>query len=430
MSDHEMTQTATGQKLRPWEREPVLRKLGLFAPSLLVLTVLGLSFLARSISFAGDGVGCSGPAALISGTPDLTVIAPKPTTETCTVVQKAENSNENTDQTAVESPSSSQTRKKPRSKRPSPEESSTPPTGRPAGAQRQETASAAKHIPFVRLVERKGEPQFLQTAVVTYRPTSKSRENSTGQAVEDQQKFPPDLQIDLVGVIHIAERSYYERLNRQLRNYDVVLYELVAPEGTRAEPGARPSHPISAIQLSAKDFLGLSFQLDVIDYHRDNFVHADMSPEELSQAMKERGESVWAMFFRAFGYGLARSQSSQSRTSDTDFVTALFSKDRQLQMKRFFARQLADDVEGQIRVLEGPEGSTLISGRNDKVLQVLQKQIVAGHRKIAIFYGAGHMFHFHQRLLEFGLTPEKIRWLNAWDLRAPSAAQTEKDKTP
>lgn len=281
---------------------------------------------------------------------------------------------------------------------------------------------------FVRLLERKGEPQSLQTAIVSYRPAAKkppnegsSGEKSEGSAGQNSENLPENLQIDLVGVIHIGEQAYYEQLNRILRSYDVVLYELVAPEGTRAEPGVRPAHPISAIQMSLKNFLGLSFQLDVIDYHRPNFVHADMSPEEFSQSMAERGESLWAMFLRAFGYEFARNQMGNRRASDADFLVALFSKDRQLQMKRIFASQLAEDVSGQIRALEGPQGSTLISGRNEKVIQVLRRQIEAGHRKIAIFYGAGHMEHFHQRLKELGLSPAKTRWLDAWDLRGPAS---------
>ena len=281
---------------------------------------------------------------------------------------------------------------------------------------------------FIRLQKKKGEPQFLQTAIVSYQPRAedpaeKSVTGNSRQNAAAEKKLPPDLRVDLVGVIHIAEQGYYEELNKQLRRYDVVLYELVAPEGTRVTPGTRSAHPVSVIQRSMTDFLGLVFQLDAIDYHRPNFVHADMSPEEFTRSMEEKGENFWTMFFRAFGYEFAKSQARQSGGNDLDFFKALFSKDRQLEMKRLFAEQLAEDVEGQIRALEGPQGSTLISGRNEKVLQVLRDQIGLGHRRIAIFYGAGHMYHFHERLLELGLVPVKTKWLNAWDLRAPSSNQ-------
>jgi len=287
-------------------------------------------------------------------------------------------------------------------------------------------ASVPKEEPspqFIRLQKKDGEPQFLQTAIVSYRPrpqAEKSAVNGSERKPATENKLPPALRVDLVGVIHIAERSYYEELNKRLHQYDVVLYELVAPEGTRVTPGTRSAHPVSIIQRSMTDFLGLVFQLDAIDYQRPNFVHADMSPEEFTRSMEEKGENLWTMFFRAFGYEFARSQARQSGSNDLDFLRALFSKDRQLEMKRLFAEQLAEDVEGQIRALEGPQGSPLISGRNEKVLEVLREQIAQGHRRIAIFYGAGHMYHFHERLVELGLVPVKTKWLNAWDLREPS----------
>lgn len=430
MSGHRITVGIGGQTGYHRRRALSFRKLGLFSSLLLAAVLAGFSLPANQTTTTGDDMAHSGFVHCGSAAAELALVPSQHASEACILAEDIKSSGGSTDDKAGQSPGGLRSRKRQRLKQPSRDQSAASGTDKPAGERPQDTASGAARVQFVRLVERKGEPQFLQTAIVSYRPTASPSEGPASETGGTEQSLPPDLQIDLVGVIHIAEQSYYERLNRLLRNYDVVLYELVAPEGTRVQPGTRSSHPISAIQVSAKDFLGLAFQLDVIDYQRENFVHADMSPEEFSQAMKERGESVWAIFFRAFGYGLARSQSRQDRSDEGDFLAALFSKDRQLQMKRLFARQLAEDVEGQIRVLEGPEGSTLISGRNDKVLQVLQKQIAAGHRRIAIFYGAGHMFHFHRRLLELGLTPTKTRWLNAWDLRATAASETEKVKTP
>ncbi|GAB4129915.1 hypothetical protein JCM17478_17260 [Thermopirellula anaerolimosa] len=246
----------------------------------------------------------------------------------------------------------------------------------------------------------------MQTAIVTYR---------TKPGME---QIPADLQVDLVGVIHLGERAYYEKLNDILAKYDVVLYELVAPEGTRVPPGGGQSnHPISFLQRGMTTILGLTYQLSVIDYQRDNFVHADLSPDEFTKSMEERGESLWAMALRSMGYQMAKNASGKAKVSDADILAALFSKNRNLELKRAFARQLAEDPEGQIQAMEGPQGSTLIAGRNERVLEVLRREIAQGRRRIAIFYGAGHMPHFHDRLTEIGLQVTKTRWLNAWDLR-------------
>lgn len=262
---------------------------------------------------------------------------------------------------------------------------------------------------FIRLLEKKDQPIALQTSIVTYR-TKPGADN-----------LPADLQVDLVGVIHMGETAYYQTLNEILAKYDVVLYELVAPEGTRVPAGGgRSDHPISFLQRGMTAILGLTYQLSAIDYHRDNFVHADLSPDEFAKSMEERGESLWAMALRSMGYQMAKNASGKAKVSDADLLAAFFSKNRNLELKRIFARQLAEDPEGQIQAMEGPEGSTLIAGRNERVLEVLRREIAKGHRKIAIFYGAGHMPHFHQRLTEIGLQVTKTRWLNAWDLRDPA----------
>ncbi len=71
--------------------------------------------------------------------------------------------------------------------------------------------------------------------------------------------------------------------------------------------------------------------------------------------------------------------------------------------------------------LEGPNGSTLISGRNQKAVDVLREQIDAGKRKIAIFYGAAHMFDFENRLADqFKMKPVETRWFEAWNLKSPA----------
>lgn len=264
---------------------------------------------------------------------------------------------------------------------------------------------------FIRLLKKDDEPMFLQTAIVRYKPTS-----------TQQQNWPKNLRIDLVGVIHIAERAYYEDLNKRFQAYDVVLYELVAPEGTRVTPGQSSNHPVSVLQQGMTNLLGLTHQLDAIDYNRPNFVHADMSPQEFTEAMRERGESMWTTFLRAFGYQWAKNMTNESQPSDLEVLNALFRQDREWRLKRIFAEQLADDVEGSVRAIEGPSGSTLISGRNERVLEVLQKQVSLGKRTIAVLYGAGHMPHFHQRFVELGLTPTKTIWLNAWDLREPASS--------
>ncbi len=76
-------------------------------------------------------------------------------------------------------------------------------------------------------------------------------------------------------------------------------------------------------------------------------------------------------------------------------------------------------MESLLVGLSGPDGSTLITERNKRALEVLDRQIDAGKRKMAVFYGAGHLSDMHKRLLtRQHMVPVKITWIDAWNLRA------------
>jgi hypothetical protein len=222
-----------------------------------------------------------------------------------------------------------------------------------------------------------------------------------------------------VAAIHIADKSYYDQLNREFKGYDAVLYELVAPEDSNVPKPGDPtgSHPISLLQNGMKDLLGLEFQLKGIDYTRKNMVHADMSPDQFAESMRERGETAMTMLVRMLGYALTQEAGTKSDAGYTDILLALFDKDRTLALKRVMAEQF-ENGEGAMAAFDGPRGSTLISGRNQVALDVLRKEILAGKRKIAIFYGAAHMPDLQKRLHDqFGMKPVEIHWLSAWNLK-------------
>jgi hypothetical protein len=225
------------------------------------------------------------------------------------------------------------------------------------------------------------------------------------------------LAVDLVGAIHIADKAYYDKLNRRFKKYDAVLYELVAPEEANVPtPGQSSGGVIGGLQGGMKSLLDLEHQLDWIDYGARNMVHADMSPEEFSETMKRRKESFAGMFFRLLGRALAEQSEDPLGTSDWQMLAALFAPDRAHQLKLLMAEEFSD-LEGQIGVFDGPEGSTIITERNGKALEVLSREIQGGKKKIAIFYGAGHLADLQRRLeSEFRMKPVKTLWITAWSL--------------
>jgi len=167
----------------------------------------------------------------------------------------------------------------------------------------------------------------------------------------------------------------------------------------------------------------LQFQLEGIDYTRPNLVHADMSPEQFARSMRQRNESMFQVFLRMMGYALSRQGEGASGPSDAQLLMALFSKDRALAMKQVLAEQFSE-MEGSLLAINGPDGSTLITERNKVAIAVLRREIAAGKQKLAIFYGAGHMPDFQERLEEeFGLAPIQSEWLPAWNLKARPASR-------
>ncbi len=284
---------------------------------------------------------------------------------------------------------------------------------RPAGAQSTAVANQAKDRAaalgedWVRLVrDKRGQPVALEVAVVRY---VSAKQKAAGKYV------------DLVGAVHIGDHRYYAALNRRFRSYDALLYELVAPEGTVVERGRGTSnlHPLGAMQNGMKSMLEIEHQLEQIDYTRPNFVHADFSPAEFTESMENRDEGFMQLFFRMMGQGVAQQsqQAAQGESADLDIFSALLSKDRPRKLKIALAKQF-ESMESMLVGLSGPNGSTLITERNKRALEVLRKQQAAGKRKIGIFYGAGHLADMHKRLVnEFDMKPVGVTWLEAWDLR-------------
>lgn len=275
----------------------------------------------------------------------------------------------------------------------------------PAAVEKPVTAEKKKDDKpkFLRLTrDENKKPQALETAIVTYVPTDPSK---------------GAISVELVGAVHVGDKAYYAALNKEFEQYDALLYELVAPKDTKIpkERKGNPGSAVGTLQVGMKEMLDLEFQLDQVDYSPKNFVHADMSPEEFAKSMTDRGESFTKMFFKMMGYGMSQ-QGKAGSTSEVDLLMALFSKNRAFKMKVAMAEQF-DNMEGQMDVLSGPEGSTILTERNRKAFEVLDRELKAGKKKLGVFYGAAHLPDMEQRLIDdFGMKRSGERWVTAWSL--------------
>lgn len=271
------------------------------------------------------------------------------------------------------------------------------------------SARASEIAKFMRIdVDEQRAPRALQVAVHRYR-----RANDKDAAF-----------VDLIGVVHVGERDYYRELNASFRQYDALLYELVAPKNHGSVANReKKAGLLSSAQIAMKDLLGLEFQLDHIEYSAGNFVHADLSPIELRASMTERGESLYVYFWRAMYAGMADYAKDPLGVRTWQLIGAMANPDDEAGIRRAFAEELLRS-DAMIDSFAGENGSALIEARNEKAMRVFDATWDEGHHRVGIFYGAAHMPDFVERLEARGFVASDTRWLDAWSL-VESAEVTE-----
>lgn len=164
-----------------------------------------------------------------------------------------------------------------------------------------------------------------------------------------------------------------------------------------------------------KNTLKLEAQIDCIDYTRPNFVHADMTARAFAAKQEERGENFIQLWMR-----MARAQALAPSPNYQDpgllkVLEILCRPDSATELKRLMGRMF-DAVETVMSGMEGPDGSVIISDRNQVAIEVLKIHLGLNKKKFGIFYGAAHLPDMEKRLVDLGFTLEKVEWLTAWDL--------------
>lgn len=317
------------------------------------------------------------------------------------------------------------------------------PAPAPAPAVEAPAAETAVEAPQFIRVEKIEHGTALQTALVHY---------SKGDAT-----------VDLVGAVHIADKKFYQDLNQRFQAYDALLFEGIgggnrpaAPEPepepklrdpspeelekaaaskgppvgegsapAEDEPAVPAEKPAAAAPAPARkanlgglhtvyqksaQWLGLSYQMQEIDYRKANFVHADLNAEEFFAMQAERGESVVGFALKT---GLRQREGKKVHEPNSyKMLASLITGDKN-GLKRELVQTLGQG-DDQVAGLAGE--NVIISERNAKCLQVLDQQVQAGRKKLGIFYGAAHFPDMEKRLLERGWKKTGAEWLTAWDI--------------
>lgn len=264
------------------------------------------------------------------------------------------------------------------------------------------TASAGdSRTAFSRIAKNdSGEPEALQLAIVTYVPADNVR----------------NVHVDLISAVHVGERAYYAQLNELFRGYDALLYELIAAPGTVIMPDDRPTGMVSGLQRGMTAMLDLAFQLEEIDYTQPNFVHADLSPKEMSRSMAERNESLYVYFWRLVYASLREySRDPFGMRNMSALADSVSSSRRSHPLKVVMASEFAD-LDRLQDMLGKDSESAVIGARNERAIEVFEREVAAGARRVGIFYGVAHMRDLENRLLDIGYVPVETRWVDAWAL--------------
>ena len=237
-------------------------------------------------------------------------------------------------------------------------------------------------------------------------------------AIADYTRVNDGTKVSLIGAIHVGDASYYETLSKDFERYEALLYELVLEDPSDLSANDSDS-AVSFFQRGMKDMLGLEFQLDAIDYTKENFVHADMDADTFRREQRKKGESLLSFMLSSMMAGMKQqAEGKGAQLSPLHLLAAFASEDRSLTLKYLLAREF-DSMDYMMDELDGEQGggTVLLSGRNKVAIRVLREQIGLGNKHLGIFYGAAHLPDLERRLLKMGFRHDKTNWLVAWDIK-------------
>lgn len=228
------------------------------------------------------------------------------------------------------------------------------------------------------------------------------------------------VRVDLIGAIHLADKRYYEFLNKHFETYEVILFEMVGGENLGGEKkpaileGAEKQDKLAGLRViyeTMEKALGLTGQGALIDYFAENFVHADLTMAEFDALQEEKGESLLSFMIQA---GIAAKKPSREPNS-LNLMRGMLSGRPDL-VKLELMHTMAEG-DKQIDSLAGE--NVIIGDRNAKCLEVLETQAAAGKKHIGIFYGAAHFPDMERQLLGKGYKQVSRKWLTAWRVAKP-----------
>jgi len=229
--------------------------------------------------------------------------------------------------------------------------------------------------------------------------------------------------VELVGVVHIGNPDYYQRISRRLARADLILFEGVTDANQPDPLGMGPDALIQAQSKSGyarlASSIGLSSQGQHIRYEKPRYRRCDLTVQDMmrlldediargGQAGQEAADAKRQMMTikKALGGGSWLMNSALGLVKISHGIRSRV----KLEMVG-----VGNSAAGEQKVT--PRLKRLINeDRNEHVIRelslILRKE--PGHRRIAIFYGSGHHADLERRLRQLGYSPAgPVSWDSA-----------------
>jgi hypothetical protein len=248
----------------------------------------------------------------------------------------------------------------------------------------------------------------------------------------------------LVGVSHIGERKYFTALQHHLNEQTLVLFEGISNSPmpasslnsqTNAEPerveSSSSKEKLSSLQVSMAETLGLAFQLEAIDYTRDNFVNSDLSIQEIREIVSQIGAKA------SFESLVQMMEGGSWLDTILQVVFRFLSASPKMQaLSKLALMETIGEIQGDPGQMKGLPTElkqlleVLIDRRNEKVIADMKLELaeMKSSDSIAIFYGTGHMPDLETRLRrELKYHPAGQLWFTAFSVDKSVAGITDKE---
>lgn len=254
--------------------------------------------------------------------------------------------------------------------------------------------------------------------------------------------------VTLLGVSHLGDAAYYEKIQQKLDAADLVLFEGVGfDKKTQNKKEVEPS-AVSELQISLARSMGLVFQMEAIRYDRPHFRNSDISPEALITRLQGGPLKAPGKGGPATKEEGATSEAEKGNLQSKEFIKALsgnsfvfnflgktlsfFGKNPQFRgMMKLAMVETLGSVGGDVSRLAKASGpdmekfmKVLLEDRNSIVFRDLRRVLKRKNapKSIVVFYGAAHMPDLENQLVsKLGFQTAGDEWFSAFGVNPKKA---------